>query len=901
MSQAPLTVSLFEVVESTLPGRLGPHPDEAPPGVVVAGLALGGLLLVAAVEWIALSGAARDPPALTAVAHGFVVAAPIAAGLYALATQPAPAKRFGIVLLVAGVLWAPTLLAESSESVAYSVGRVSAWLADAVLIYVVLAYPSGRLTNRVDRMLFGGALLVGGVLLLPTALLVDQYAIPSPWTSCRIDCPPNAFMAVSSQPGFVDGVIFPLARAATLGLYAGVAFVLARRLASGSRLTRLALSPVLGLAVVHVVAAAAFILMRNDAPDSQLTRALGLVAVLCMPALSLAFVAGMVRSRRAAARALARLAPGLGSRPDRAQLRDAIAEAVDDPSLEIAYWNAEDPGGWVDANGEPLALPSLTPERRLTEVRGSGGLVAVLIHDAVLDHAPIVSEVARGFALMALENQRLETQLRSSLRELRASRSRILSAADHERRRIERDLHDGAQQRLVGLGIQLGLAGELVEADPVKAARTLRQLARDVDDAVDEVRTLAAGLVPPLLVERGLVDALREAALASPLPATVSAPDVGRYRSEIESAVYFCCLEALQNAAKHASGARSVAVTLWEDDELHFEVRDDGPGMPDQPQHDGLGLTNMRDRIGAVGGRVTIESRRGEGACVAGVAPVAPADLAPQGETLLRRATDALEDRLAIYRALRDKRGVVVDFVVEHVNDAVCAGRQLVRANIVGRTLGELDPGFPASAEFRWLRRVLEGGLADSRTEVAYHGAVGAGRLTRVASDVRATPLEGGRVVVTWRDVTEQTHMREQLRLQALVLANQASGICVLRAADGAVIFANGPFAALFGYAPEELERRVLHEAIEADEPCELRRALRRIAAGVDREGEDRVVLTGTTSDGTAIRCATRVVAFDHPDQRKLLLALDAPAAAGLRRAPSRALSARWTRERPVS
>jgi signal transduction histidine kinase len=575
-------------------------------------------------------------------------------------------------------------------------------------------------------------------------LLAEQYPVPSPWSSCGTDCPPNALMAVSSEPGFIDAFLAPVASLASAAVFAGVAFVLARRLARSSRLTRVGLMPVLAVAVLRMVAAASFVLMRVRSPESQLTDFLGLVALLCMPAFSVAFVAGLLRSRRAAGRALARLGAGFASRPDRAQLRDAIAEAVDDPSLEIVYWNVEDPGGWVDADGEPVLLPSLSPDRRFTEVRGSGGRVAVLVHDAALEHAPVVTQVARGFALMALENQRLETQLRSSLRELRASRSRILLAADRERRRIERDLHDGAQQRLVGLGIQLELAGELVEADPNKAARRLRELARDVDDTVDEVRSLAHGLVPPLLVERGLVDALRAVAVSSPLAATVQSAEIGRYGPEIESAVYFCCLEALQNAAKHAVGARSVSVRLWADDELRFEIRDNGAGLPQGPHQRGAGLTNMRDRIGAVGGRLTIESAPGKGTCVAGTAPLAPIEIPPQTEPLLRRATDALEDPFAIYRALRGERGVVVDFLVEHVNEAACVEMGLERAQLVGRRLGELDSGFLASEDFRWLRQVLEGGLRESRTAIEREGW--------------AAPIGSGRLVVTSRDASRDRH-----------------------------------------------------------------------------------------------------------------------------------------------
>jgi hypothetical protein len=152
----------------------------------------------------------------------------------------------------------------------------------------------------------------------------------------------------------------------------------------------------------------------------------------------------------------------------------------------------------------------------------------------------------------------------------------------------------------------------------------------------------------------------------------------------------------------------------------------------------------MRDRIGAVGGRLTIESEDGEGTCVSGAVPLALIDLPPQAETLLRKATDALEDRFAIYRAVRGERGIVVDFLVEHVNEAACVEMGLDRAELVGRHLRELGSGFLASEDFRWLRRVLEGGLSDSRTAAE--------------RELRAAPLGDGRLVVTWRDLSRGRH-----------------------------------------------------------------------------------------------------------------------------------------------
>ena len=187
-----------------------------------------------------------------------------------------------------------------------------------------------------------------------------------------------------------------------------------------------------------------------------------------------------------------------------------------------------------------------------------------------------------------------------------------------------------------------------------------------------EIRSLASGLYPSLLLERGLVEALSEVAAACPVPTTLTAESMGRYAPEIEGAVYFCCREALQNAAKHAQGAASVVVKLWEADAkaVHFEVRDDGAGLPQGDGGKGVGITNMRDRIGAMGGTLAIESHPGAGTCVAGAVPMAPVDVPLPIDSLLRRATDALPDCFAVYRAVTDARGNVADFAVEHMNDA---------------------------------------------------------------------------------------------------------------------------------------------------------------------------------------------------------------------------------------
>jgi signal transduction histidine kinase len=242
----------------------------------------------------------------------------------------------------------------------------------------------------------------------------------------------------------------------------------------------------------------------------------------------------------------------------------------------------------------------------------------------------VLTELARQAGL-AFHNSQLDSALQTTLDalrkqadELRESRARIVASGDAERRRVERDLHDGAQQHLVALAINLRLARDIVAEDPDGAGEMLGQLADDVQLTIKELRELAHGIYPPLLADNGLGDALRAAASRSPLKVLVMvADDVGRYPAEVEAAIYFSCLEALQNAAKHAQEA-TVELRLWtESGGLLFSVTDDGPGFDPAVARRGHGYVNMADRLGAIGGTVRWDSKPGHGAAVNGSVPLA--------------------------------------------------------------------------------------------------------------------------------------------------------------------------------------------------------------------------------------------------------------------------------------
>ncbi len=277
------------------------------------------------------------------------------------------------------------------------------------------------------------------------------------------------------------------------------------------------------------------------------------------------------------------------------------------------------------------------PERmvRVAPLVHSGELLGLVACARTLGQQPftdeeerVLAELARQVAL-ALHNSALDTALQASLddlkrvnEELRASRARIVAAADMSRRQIERNLHDGAQQHLVALAVKLGLARQLVESDPSTVATLLEELRGDAQTTLTELRELAHGIYPPLLMDRGLREALVAAANRAVLPTEVEA-EVGRYPAEVEAAVYFCCLEAMQNAGKYAGEGARINVRVRGDDHLlAFDVDDDGAGFQVNGRPLGHGFINMADRLGAIGGSLQVESTPGNGAHIAGSIPL---------------------------------------------------------------------------------------------------------------------------------------------------------------------------------------------------------------------------------------------------------------------------------------
>ena len=567
---------------------------------------------------VPVSAASSTAAVLETAARAVAVGVPVAVGL--LAWRRPPFERFGRLLVAMGAAILAVTLSLSEGAVPYSTGRVVHWGVEAGLVYLVLAFPSGGLTQRVDRALATAAALLVALLYLPTALLVEAYPTPAPWVTCDPDCPRNAFMAVAQEPRFVEQVVSPARVLVAIVLFVAIIARLADRVRGATRLGRRTLTPVLAVAMVWALLFGITLGVRQAWPGSALVDGAVWLIALTVPVMAAAFLVGLMRWWVYVGASLRRLATRLGSPLAPQELQSALADAFEDPSLEVAYRRA---GGWVDGDGQTLATPAPGSGRCLTEVGNGDRIVGALIHDAALRYERAFSDAAASCAL-TLESHRLAADTDLLLREVHESRARIAASADNERRRIERDIHEGAQQRLLSLRIRVGLAGRPGQ-DPAAGTVALRELASEVDAAIADVGSLARGTYPFVLTDQGLAAALAVAASDAAVSTTVVAEPRRRYAAEIENAVYFCCLEALQNASKHAGHAAAVHITVADrDDSVCFDVRDDGVGFDLDAVPAGVGLTNIRDRVAAVRGRVTIDSTPGRGTHISATIPLSP-------------------------------------------------------------------------------------------------------------------------------------------------------------------------------------------------------------------------------------------------------------------------------------
>jgi signal transduction histidine kinase len=394
---------------------------------------------------------------------------------------------------------------------------------------------------------------------------------------------------------------------------------LVERWRAASRPTRRTVTPVFIAGGTLLILLTALLALHLASASESLVDVVMYSALLPFALVPFLFLAGLLRGRVLQGERLGGLVRRLGSGLERGELRGALAEALGDPTVELAYWL---PGSeqYVDAEGRPLALPSRASGRAVTEVQRDGRRIAAIVHDpGLMDDHERVREAGAAAAL-GLENARLEAELRAKVEELRASRARLVEVGLRQRRRLERDLHDGAQQRLVSLALSLRLLEDKVDSDPAASHQLLARSRKELEEALRELRELARGIHPAVLTERGLGAAVESLANRAPVPVEVSAVPAGKLPDEIELAAYFVVSEALTNVARYASATHGSIALIRNNGELWVEVADDGVGGA--RLDGGSGLRGLMERLSAIDGRLDVDSPPGRGTRIRAVIPV---------------------------------------------------------------------------------------------------------------------------------------------------------------------------------------------------------------------------------------------------------------------------------------
>jgi len=569
-----------------------------------------GMMALAFGAWMMVVKARHDR--LLAVALGgtsgllFVVA-----GIVARVRRPD--NRTGTLMVLTAFAFFAEDLQLLDNSTVYTVGILLYEASLPFVVYLLLAFPSGRLSSRLEQVIVAGAFAHAFAFSLLRALFSYPVCL-----GCRY---PSRDLLSVHHSDFLIGILDRAAAVTGLALAATIVAVLARRWARATPPMRRVLAPVLGIGLLGAVASVVDAGVRTGfASYSRAGFHATMVVVIGLTfwALPVAFLVGVLRFRLGRAGVGALLHELRESRSP-GELARALARALGDPSVEIAVADPAS-GLLVDAEGAAHLPPGPGSGRATTLLEREGRTLGVLIHDEALsEDADMVAAVA-SVAALALDNERLAAEVRSQLTEVQRSRARIVEAADAERRRVERDLHDGAQQRLVTLALRLRMARRrLGSATDPSLDQLLNESAAELDEALRQLRELARGIHPAVLTESGLAAAIESLADRATSPIQVTATPGGRLAPAVEIAAYYVVAEALTNAAKHA---RANVVTVKVDHEagqVHVEIADDGVGGADPAQ--GSGLVGLHDRVAAVGGRLEVLSAVGHGTTVRATIP----------------------------------------------------------------------------------------------------------------------------------------------------------------------------------------------------------------------------------------------------------------------------------------
>jgi signal transduction histidine kinase len=502
-----------------------------------------------------------------------------------------PDSVFGPLLILVGFVNQLSILQWTNQPLLNTIGQLCDLLVAAILLHVFLAYPSGRLPGRTERVVVvtGYVAAVGlQVVILMLGGFNDRHVLTVIKRQGAAEAVQNVQLLVLSALALI-GVVLLWRRWRSLPQWQ-------RR-----RPVQIVIN-CFGLSLVML--AALLIAGAFQLPGFEILRLATFAVVGLAP---LAFLAGLLDARLAKG-GVGELLVQLRGDPT-PNLRELLAQALRDPTLSLIYWLPQY-GSWADQDGNSTTLPEPDSGRRVTVVRQNGEPVAALVYDAALGEEPELVEAVSAAAGIALENGRLEAELRARLQELHGSRTRVVEAQQNERRRLERNLHDGAQQRLVALALELGILADQADSNPATQTR-LKRARSEVSESLNELRDLARGLHPAVVSGHGLAVALESLAVATPLGVQLKTDGLPRLPEQLEVAAYYVVSESLANAAKHA-GASQVTVEVGViDDTLIAEIVDDGVGGADPER--GTGLRGLADRVEALNGRLRIWSPIGKG------------------------------------------------------------------------------------------------------------------------------------------------------------------------------------------------------------------------------------------------------------------------------------------------
>jgi signal transduction histidine kinase len=511
-----------------------------------------------------------------------------------------PASRLGPLMVAGGLASAFSGWQLAELAGPYTFGAAFDIVPAALFIHVCLAFPDGRLRSKFE----------GSLVAVAYASAVGLQLVKLAFGG--VD--PANLVDVWRQPDLVamveDVQLLSLSACCVLALA-----VLMRRRRLLARPRRRAIAFVIDcFALALVMIAALFVMATFDWPGFREVQRVTLFVVGLSP---LAFLLGLLDARLARS-AVGDLIVELRTEPGPRALRDALAHALRDPSLTLAYWLPHFQA-YVDVNGHPMRLPD-DDSRTATLIDREGEHVAALVHDPALEDEHQLLEGVGAAAGMSLENARLQAELRARVEELRGSRARVIDAGQKERQLLERDLHDGAQQRLIALSLRLSLLKKNLPDEP-EVRQELDAARSEIALSLEELRDVARGIHPAVLSGHGLAVAVESLSAHAPLPVRLDMCVEDRLPERVEVAAYYVISESLANVAKHAHASEARVSLERHGDDLVVEIVDDGDGGADTER--GSGLRGLADRVEALGGRLRVWTPLGGGTRVQAEIPCA--------------------------------------------------------------------------------------------------------------------------------------------------------------------------------------------------------------------------------------------------------------------------------------